>query len=61
MRGQHFNTDYWTFSNQFMAGAPQVTGNDPGDTTKVGGLPALWWLGGLIALVIIRLAYEYMD
>lgn len=60
MRGQPFNTDYWTFSNQFMAGAPQVTMDQPGDTTN-SGLPALWWLGGLIILVAIRVAYELMD
>jgi hypothetical protein len=24
------------------------------------GLPALWWLGILIMLVVVRLAYEYL-
>lgn len=53
-----FNTDYWgaNYGDLFN---PAVQG-----TTQPQGhpaLPALWWLGAIIALVIIRVAYSRME
>jgi len=61
MFGEVFNTNYWTSGggNAGVAGAG-VQAQAP----EAGGspiLPAMWWLGGLLALVIIRVAYELMD
>lgn len=53
-----FNTDYWN------SGYPQLyTAGTVGTTPAQGhpALPALWWLGFLIALVVIRVAYSRME
>lgn len=54
----NFNTDYWNASwpNLYTSA---TTGEAPAQGHPA--LPALWWLGALIALIIIRVAYEHMD
>lgn len=58
--GAPFNTNYWSFGSQYLAGSPYVTA-DSADNDTAGVLPAMWWLGGLIILIVIRVAYELMD
>lgn len=59
MYNEVFSTDYWLGGMGGEAGASVQA--QPPNASGSFVLPALWWLGGVIALVLIRLAYEFMD